>query len=63
MMDSVRALPNAEIVAQEGDFRSLTGDFYRSKDFRKVSMDFWTLSLKDVTHLFYVCGKVELSPI
>jgi hypothetical protein len=52
VMDSVRAYYNNKIGAQEGDFRSLTGDFYRSKNFRKVSMDFWTLSLQDSTRLF-----------
>jgi hypothetical protein len=63
MMNSVRAIQNDEIGAQEGNFRSLTGDFYRSKNFRKVSMDFWTLSLQDVTRLLDVWCKVELFPI
>ena len=51
MMDSVRAFQSDEIGAQKGNFRSLKGDFYRSKNFRRVSMDFWTLSLQDVTRL------------
>jgi hypothetical protein len=48
MMDSVRALQNDEIGAQEGNFRSLAGGFYRSKNFRKVSMNFWNLSFPDI---------------
>jgi hypothetical protein len=47
VMDSVRAYYNNEIGAQEVDFRSLTGDLYRSKNFRKVSTDFWTLILAE----------------
>jgi hypothetical protein len=62
MMDSVRAFQNDEIVAQEGNFRSLTGDFYRSKNFRKVSMDFWTLSLQDVTRLLQVAWRNRVPP-
>jgi hypothetical protein len=47
VMDSVRARYNNKIGAQDGDFRSLTGDLYRSKNFRKVSTDFWTLILAE----------------
>ena len=34
-----------KIRPQEVKFRSLTGVFYRNKNFRKVSMDFWVYPL------------------
>jgi hypothetical protein len=63
MKDSVRAFQNDEIEAQAGNFRSRTGKIHPSKNFRKVSMDFWTLCLRDLTRLSHVWCKVELSPI
>ena len=60
MVDSVRAFQNDGIGAQEGSFRSFTGDFYRSKNFRKVSMGFWMLVPPDVTNLLNVAGGPAL---
>ena len=57
LIDSMRADYNDEIEAQEGNFRSFTGDFHRSKNFGKVSTDFWSRFSQYVTQVLHLVWR------